>query len=244
MIGNDASILVGEHLGFRKRIPREFGMYLSWFQATFPTIETGKLTVDAAPLFLACGILCRSVGPDPCILICNRRIKSSVFELGRNFPELKGEYPESHLYITCRTFLGSGQKTERVWEEMSERQKEATILLALLINVIDTLVLEDWLDGEMEHQDLNLSILTTELGAGEEDQKGVYRGSFASMMVGLACHKVGKRLRPELVVFKAVWRGDVLGEKWPVWMEDERVREREREMREVDFFGGRGKEVD
>ncbi|TGO26442.1 hypothetical protein BPAE_0059g00120 [Botrytis paeoniae] len=212
MIGNDASILEGEHLGF--------GIY----PTTFPTIETRKLTVDAAPLFLACGILCRSVGPDPSILICNRKIKSSLIELKGSFPESKDEYPKSDVYNTYRKFPGPEQKTERVWEEISERQKEATILLALLIDDIDTHVLEDWLDGEMEHQDLNLSVLTMQLGAKEENQKRIYKGSFAAVMVGLACHKVGNRLRSELMVLKALWRDDGLGGKWPVWMEDERVR--------------------
>lgn len=47
------------------------------------------------------------------------------------------------------------------------------------------------------------------------------------MMVVLACHKVGNRLRLELMVFKAIWRGDGWAwGGWSVWMEDEKVRER------------------
>lgn len=125
-IGNEVSVLVGEHLVFRERILREFELYLVWFQATFPKVEADNSKVDEEPLFLVCGI--------------------------------------------------------------------------------------------------------------------VYRGSFAAMMVCLVCNEVCIRLRPEVMVLKAVWKGDGLGEKLSVWMEYGKVSERE--MSEVDSFGGWGRMID
>ncbi|TGO80614.1 hypothetical protein BELL_0004g00410 [Botrytis elliptica] len=113
-------------------------MYPTWFQATFSKIQAGKLKADAGSPLLAGGVLCRSVGSDHVHYLS---LGGRIFQTSGT----KGRKYRIDLCNNCRRFPGPRQKTERVWEEISERQREAIILLALLIDGIDTHVLKDWL---------------------------------------------------------------------------------------------------
>lgn len=78
----------------------------------------------------------------------------------------------------------------------------ATELALLLADTSDDVV-EDWLDGMMTQQDLAVVHIIAE-EEGPECADRLYRGQYAAMLVSPAVHKIGDRIRPEILVHEAL----------------------------------------
>lgn len=102
--------------------------------------------------------------------------------------------------------------------------------LALLLIDIQAELIEDWLDGCMEHQDLGLNNSLSGI-ASEEDFARLYRGQYAAMLVSLSLHKKGIRVRPELLVFDAICRLE--GVDRPAWAFSTELEVRRAEERRI-----------
>ena len=72
--------------------------------------------------------------------------------------------------------------------------------LALLLTDAPIEVVEDWLDGRMEHQ-----VSRSTAHAGPEDLDRLYRGHCAAIVVvSLSARRIGVRVRPEILVYEAM----------------------------------------
>jgi hypothetical protein len=99
--------------------------------------------------------------------------------------------------------------------------------LALLLADAEFEVASDWLDGVMEHQDLQLNNDAATMGASRDDLARLYKGHYAAMLVSLSIHRKGNRVRPELSVFESVCRADKV--PLPAWMFVGAMSERRRQ---------------
>lgn len=103
--------------------------------------------------------------------------------------------------------------------------------LALLLTDAPVGVAEDWLDARLEHQDLELNNEAYVLGAQRQELELLYRGQYAAMLVSLSAHRVGVRIRPEMLVYEAACKrvGAILG-TWAMSADMETRRQRELEV--------------
>ncbi|KAI9883076.1 MAG: hypothetical protein M1823_005168 [Watsoniomyces obsoletus] len=189
------SLLWGEALGFRRRcsrgiisVPRE----LLSIRAGLDGGHAGR------PVCLACGIVARNKGLRPASLICNLERNGSF----REFEENSVFYPRPAKTLRSRYQAEFG----KMFGQLGPSFVTAVTELALLLADIDDAVIADWLDGLMEHQDLPLNQDAFHLGATHEDLTRLYRGHYATMLVGLSGHRIGNRVRPEMLVYDAVCR--------------------------------------
>jgi len=82
---------------------------------------------------------------------------------------------------------------------------KAATELALLFADSSAPIIKDWFEQVMEQQDLALARRAYQLGATDEELSVLYRLSYATMLVSLACHANGRRKRPEMTVFRAYY---------------------------------------
>lgn len=206
------SLLWGEHLGFRRRCSRGIISMPKPLLSTWPKIGVG---LEGNAICLAHGILARNKGLQPVRLICNLEHKNSfrAFEEGSIFWPRPGK--------TLRSLF----KTEftQSYSLLGPSYIIAATELALLLVDIKTEIIEDWLNLNMEHQDIELNNTIAAM-ASEEDFLRLYRGQYAAMLVSLSVHRIGIRLRPELLVFNATCRLEAADP--PFWMESEDMQAR------------------
>jgi hypothetical protein len=193
--GHSLSLLWGEHLGFARRCSRGILSVPKSMLSCRPTFDAGY---DARPLVLAYGILARNKGPKPWNLVCNLQTQKSmrIFEENcRQWPR-----PSKSLRSIYRTEM------HRTFYLLGDSFVTAATELALLFADTEFDVIEDWLEGRMEHQDLSFNHLVAKAGASTEDLARLYVGQYAAMLVSLATHRIGVRCRPELMVYEALCR--------------------------------------
>lgn len=187
------SLLWGEHLGFQRRCSRGIISVPGSLLEYRPTFDSGR---DGRAICLAYGILARNKGLEPWNLVCNLNLKSSF----RDFEENSVQWPRP-----AKTLRGVYRaEFERTFSLLGNAYVTAATELALLLADTSDDLVEDWLDGMMEHQDLSLNHHIAALGASGEDLARLYKGQYAIMLVSLSTHKRGIRLRPELLVYDAL----------------------------------------
>jgi hypothetical protein len=211
-----ASLLWGEKLGFRRRCSRGIISVPRQLLCLHPTLETG---LSGRPLCLAHAIVARNKGLKPRSLICNLQLKGSF----REFEENSVMWPRPSK--TMRGFYHA--ELARSFSLISEAFVTAATELALLLADAEFEVVSDWLDGLMEHQDLQLNNDAATLGASRDDLARLYKGHYAAMLVSLSIHKKGNRVRPELSVFESVCRADNV--PLPAWIAVDAMSERRRQ---------------
>jgi hypothetical protein len=196
------SLLWGEHLGFQRRCSRGIISISASLLEYRPTFASGR---DGKAICLAYGILARNKGLEPWNLVCNLGLKSSF----RDFEENSAQWPRP-----AKTLRGVYRaEFERTFSLLGDAFVTAATELALLLADTSDELVEDWLDGMMEHQDLGLNHDVAALGASREDLARLYKGQYATMLVSLSTHKRGIRLRPELLVYDALCRVEDVGNR-------------------------------
>ena len=190
---HSVSLLWGECSGFRARCSRGIIAVPRALLTAAPRLKQG---VDGRPVCLAHAILARNKGLEPASLVCNLEKTSSfrVFEENSLFwprpsKTLRGFYREE--FSSTFSLMGHSYVT-------------AATELALLLADVPAALIEDWLDGCMEHQDLDLNREAAAKGASAQDLARLYRGQYAAMLVSLSLHRRGLRMRPELLVYDAI----------------------------------------
>ena len=193
LANQSVSLLWGPKLKFRERCSRGIISVPRSLLKMNPEFNEG---LDGRPICLAYAILARNKGLEPSSLVFNLEINKAfrIFEEGSRFwprpsKTLRGYY--RNLFERTFSLLGASYVT-------------AATELALLIADIPAGVLEDWLDGAMEQQDIDLNHQAAENGASSADLTRLYRGQYAAMLVSLSLHRQGLRKRPEILVYDAV----------------------------------------
>lgn len=215
--GKPVSLLWGEFIGFQRRCSRGIISAPKYLLSPCPTLADG---VDARGLCLAAGILARNKGLDPATIICNLHDKGmiGVFEQQSVFWPRPAKTLRSLFTRECNHYY-SGLGSAFV---------AAATELALLLTDAPVEVAEDWLDAQLEHQDLELNNTAHTYGARVQDLELLYRGQYAAMLVSLSSHRIGIRIRPEILVYDAVCRSLGIGTgTWALSADMESRRQRE-----------------
>jgi hypothetical protein len=208
------SLLWGQQLGFAPRCSRGIIAVPMTLLRTFPTLEDG---LDGRSLCLAHGILARNKGLSPSTLICNLDTpdRLRVFEENSSLWPRPAKTLRSHYRREMHNaFSGLGQSFVTAATE-----------LALLLADAKDIVIMDWLDAGLEHQDLDLNNRAAALGATDDELSRMYRGQYAAMLVSLSEHQIGVRFRPEIMVFRAICEREGVKEL-PKWLTDPWMIER------------------
>jgi hypothetical protein len=187
------SLLWGEHLGFQRRCSRGVISVPRSLLHFRPTFDSG---LDGRAVCLAYGILARNKGLQPWNLVCNLDVNKSL----NIFEENSVQWPRPAK--TLRSIYRA--EFARTFSLLGDAYVTAATELALLLADTSDDLVEDWLDGMMEHQDLSLNAQVAALGASGEDLARLYKGQYAAMLVSLSTHDRGVRLRPEILVYDAL----------------------------------------
>ena len=192
-LDQSVSLLWGECSGFRARCSRGIIGVPRALLKVWPRLGQG---VDGRPICLAHGILARNKGLEPASLVCNLEKKLSF----RTFEENSAFWPRP-----SKTLRGLyREEFTRTFSLLGDSYVSAATELALLLADVPAPLIEDWLRGRMEHQDLELNRKAADSGASLQDLARLYRGHYAAMLVSLSLHRRGLRLRPELLVYDAL----------------------------------------
>lgn len=214
--GEPASMLWGEQIGFQRRCSR--GIISVPRELLSPWPQLGG--IDARGLCLACGILARNKGLRATSLICNLQTKGTfgIFEQNSVFWPRPAKTLRSVFHMEC----------ERFYSYLGPAFVVAATELALLLTDAPVEVVEDWLDAQLEHQDIEFNNEAYALGASPEDLELLYRGHYAAMLVSISAHRIGVKIRPEMLVYHAVCKseGVTLG-AWATSADMEERRQRE-----------------
>lgn len=198
------SLLWGECSGFRARCSRGIIAVPRGLLKVWPRLRQG---VDSRPICLAHGILARNKGLEPASLVCNLEKKLSI----RVFEENSAFWPRP-----SKTLRGLyREEFAKTFPLLGDSYVFAATELALLLADVPAPLIEDWLRGRMEHQDLGLNQKAADSGASLQDLARLYRGHYAAMLVSLSLHRYGLRLRPELLVHDALCASE--GVEKPAW---------------------------
>ena len=210
------SLLWGEFSGFRARCSRGIIAVPRGLLKVWPRLDQG---VDSRPICLAHGILARNKGLEPASLVCNleKKLSFRLFEENSTFwprpsKTLRGLYREEFV---------------RTFSLLGDSYVSAATELALLLADVPASLIEDWLQGRMEHQDLELNQKAADSGASLRDLARLYRGHYAAMLVSLSLHRHGLRLRPELLVHDALCASE--GVEKPAWAREPWASQRKAE---------------
>ena len=224
--GQSMSLLWGQDLGFLPRCSRGIIAVSRELLSFRPQLENG---VDGRPLCLAHGILARNKGLEPHRLVWNLKDPTKL----RQFEENSALWPRSSK--TMRSCYLS--EMSKVFCGLGDNYVRAATELALLLADSESATVIDWLDAHLEQQDLALNNKIAMLGASDLDLLRLYRGQYVAMLVSLSEHKVGIRIRPEIIVYKATCASDGAREQ-PTWLRDPFILERE--LKEKEILGARG----
>ena len=202
--GQSVSLLWGEFSGFRARCSRGIIAVPRGLLKVWPRLGQ---EVNSRAICLAHGILARNRGLEPASLVCNLEKKLSF----RIFEENSAFWPRP-----SKTLRGLyREEFTRAFSLLGDSYVSAATELALLLADVPAPLIEDWLQGRMEHQDLELNQKAADSGASLEDLARLYRGHYAAMLVSLSLHRRGLRLRPELLVYDALCASE--GVEKPAW---------------------------
>ncbi|KAF9515918.1 hypothetical protein BS47DRAFT_1360707 [Hydnum rufescens UP504] len=174
--GESASLLWGEHLGFSRRVSRGI-------LGIPPRLLTSQPVTDAGHNGQA---LCLMHG------VCaprSHQVRREQRPMAASFQGLA-----ELLSKGGGGFLLGG---------LGDVFVKAATELALLFADSSAPIIKDWFEQVMEQQDLALARRAYQLGATDEELSVLYRLSYATMLVSLACHTQGRRKRPEMTVFRA-----------------------------------------
>ncbi|KJA21929.1 hypothetical protein HYPSUDRAFT_41535 [Hypholoma sublateritium FD-334 SS-4] len=222
--GKPVSLLWGEFNGFQRRCSRGIISAPKYLLSPYPTLADG---VDARGLCLAAGILARNKGLNPASIICNLHDKGmiDIFEQQSVFWPRPAKTLRSIFTRECKHYYsGLGNMFVSVATE-----------LALLLTDVPAEIAEDWLNAHLEHQDLELNNTAYTFGARPQELELLYRGQYAAMLVSLSLHRIGIRIRPEVLVYDAVCRSLGVGTgTWGACADME-----SRRQRELDVLGPR-----
>ena len=191
--GEPASLLWGEHIGFQRRCSRGIISVPRPLLSPCPKLADA---VDARGLCLATGILARNKGLHPTSFICNLANNIQKFEQNNIF----WPYPAKTLRSLFR------KECQHYYSDLGHVFVTVATELALLLTEAPVEVAEDWLDARLEHQDLMLNNKAYALGAQPQELELLYKGQYAAMLVSLGAHSIGIRIRPEVLVYKAICR--------------------------------------
>lgn len=227
--GRSLSLLWGQSSGFIRRCSRGIIAVPTPLLTFHPKLKNG---VDGRPLCLAHGILARNKGLEPYRLLCNLRTPSRL----RIFEENSSLWPRPTK--TLRSFYHA--EMTKAFSGLGETFVCAATELALLLADAKAAIVIDWLDAHMEQQDLSLNLQAAALGASVDDLEQLYRGQYVAMLVSLSEHKVGRRIRPEITVFKAVCAVEGRS-SLPQWLNETPMMERALEERR--HLGTRGMQL-
>lgn len=224
--GRPISLLWGSDLGFLARCSRGIMAVPTPLLNFQPKLKNG---VDGRPICLAHGILARNKGLEPQNLVCNLQSPASF----REFEENSALWPRPSK--TLRSFYRT--EMQKSYSGLGSSYVTVATELALLIADSDSNVVADWLDQGLEHQELHLNNDVAALGASVDDLSLLYRGQHVAMLVSLSEHRLGNRIRPELMVFRALCAQEGL-QNLPPWLANPAMIERLAE--ETERFGDPG----
>ncbi|KAG4439118.1 hypothetical protein IFR05_005405 [Cadophora sp. M221] len=201
--------------------------------ALSPSLLTSRPTfgpnLDGRAIYLAYGILSRNKGPRPGTLICNLHTSDTL----KIFEENSVQWPRP---ATCFRSIYRAEFTS-TFSVLGDSSIFAATELALLLADTYGDVIEDWLDANMEQQDLKANKKAAELGASAGDLERHYKGQYAAMLVSLADHQRGERIMTEILVYEALCRLEGVDVETQ-WVSDSLVGEwKEQEVRHVGAAG-------
>ena len=187
------SLLWGNMSGFQARCSRGIIAIPRTLLTSNPTIKGG---LDGRPVCLAYAIVGRNKGLEPTTLVCNLENQGSF----RAFEESSLFWPRPSKTLRSRY----REEIARTFSLLGAPFVTAVTELALLLADVPSILIKDWLDGHMEHQDIVLNREAADNGASPTDLARLYRGHYAAMLVSLSLHQRSLRLRPELLVHDAI----------------------------------------
>lgn len=190
-LGQPVSLLWGIHIGFLPRCSRGIVAVPRNLLKFQPRLKNG---VDGRPLCLAYGILSRNKGLEPHRITCNLSTPARL----RAFEMNSALWPRPSK--TLRSFYRA--EMHKMYSGLGGAFVNAATELALLLADSQAEIVSDWLDANLEHQELSLNQEIASLGATPAELSLLYRGQYVAMLVSLSQHKLGVKLRPELMVFK------------------------------------------
>ncbi|KAL9104852.1 MAG: hypothetical protein Q9163_000238 [Psora crenata] len=193
VVDKSVSLLWGGSLGFEARCSRGIIAVPRPLLHSSPTLDRG---IDGRPVCLAYAVLSRNKGLEPSTLVINLESKHTF----RAFEEYSSFWPRPSKTLRGfyrREFAGT-------FSLLGTSYVAGATELALLFADVPGPLIEDWLSGGMEHQDIQLNRKAAEEGASIEDLARLYRGHYAAMLISLSLHRQGLRLRPELLVLNAL----------------------------------------
>ena len=193
LANQSVSLLWGRKLNFLERCSRGIISIPRNVLTLNPKLNEG---LDGRSICLAYAILARNKGLEPSSLVFNLETKNAF----RTFEEDSRFWPRpSKTLRSCyRNVFGP------MFSLLGTSYVAAATELALLIADVPADVLEDWLDGSMEQQDIDMNHQAAESGASLADLKRLYRGQYAVMLTSLSLHRKGLRKRPEILVYDAI----------------------------------------
>ncbi|KAH9215837.1 hypothetical protein DL95DRAFT_388150 [Leptodontidium sp. 2 PMI_412] len=224
--GESLSLLWGPELGFQNRCCPDI-LTISPSLLTYrPTFGPG---LDGRAICLAYGILSRNKGPRPWTLVCNLNTSDAI----KVFEENSVQWPRPS---TCFRSLYRAEFT-RTFSSLGQSFVVSATELALLLADTSEELIEDWLDGGMDQQDLALNKRAAELGASPGELDRLYSGQYVAMLVSLAVHKKCERIRPEILVYEELCNLEGVDVE-AQWFSDPSVVERKKQ--EVRHVGSAG----
>ena len=209
--GKNASLLWGEHLGFSRRVSRGILSLPYRILVSQPVTDAGH---NGRAMCLAHGVLARNKGLAP---------KEFVLKLNvTHFEESSAQWPRPSKVL--RSYYR--KEMEDSYGGLGKAFVETAAELALLFADSSADIIKDWFEQLMEQQDLGLARRAYELGATDEELGRLYRLSYAAMLVSLACHAHGRKIRPEITVFREYYALDPELGPVPDWVSSEEMQRR------------------
>ncbi|KIK53370.1 hypothetical protein GYMLUDRAFT_179039 [Collybiopsis luxurians FD-317 M1] len=217
---SSASLLWGAKLGFRPRVSRGI------LSAPHRLLTANPRTADdhdGRALCLAHGILARNKGLDP---------KSFILQLDtKKLEEKCVQWPRPTKVL--RSYYS--KEMQAMYGGLGDSYVKCATELALLLADTHPNVIRDWLEANLEHQDIGLNRTAAELGASDDDLQILYRLSYAAMLVSLSSHAYGHHLRPEMAIFQAyVTHVEARPSGLPTWAIGKEMQSRLQQEQKVD----------
>ncbi|KIK53368.1 hypothetical protein GYMLUDRAFT_179051 [Collybiopsis luxurians FD-317 M1] len=215
-----ASLLWGSKLGFRPRVSRGI------LSAPYRLLTANPRTADdhdGRALCIAHGILARNKGLNP---------SSFILQLDKKqLEENSVQWPRPSKVL--RSYYA--KEMQDMYSGLGDSYVECATELALILADTHPTVIRDWLEANLEHQDIGLNRRAAELGASDDDLQILYRLSYAAMLVSLSSHACGHRLRPEMTIFHAyVTHVEARPSGLPTWAIGKEMQSRLEQEQKVD----------
>ncbi|KAF9515919.1 hypothetical protein BS47DRAFT_1360708 [Hydnum rufescens UP504] len=210
--GKSVSLLWGEFLGFSRRVSRGVLSIPSRLLVSQPVTDAGH---NGQAMCLMHGVFGRNKGLAPWSFI----LKLSV----QKFEENSVQWPRP-----AKVLRGYYEKEIEVsYGGLGEAFVKAATEMALLFADSRPRLVKDWFEQVMEQQDLALAQQAHQLGATDKELLLLYRLSYATMLVSLACHTYGRKKRPEITVFKTYYALSLATPgPLPAWVSTEEMKKR------------------